>query len=105
MFQLDEDFLVQMGLGDMPEDEKKAFVLYVYQELELRIGTELSKDLSDQQMDEFEQIVKEGEQPQVESWLQQNCPRFKDVIAAEMETIRQEIMASRDKILSQAEAA
>ncbi len=50
MFQLDDSFLADLGLGNMSTDDKKAFNEHLYRELELRVGTELSKDLSDQQL-------------------------------------------------------
>ena len=36
--QFDDSFLQEMGLQAMPEDQKKAFLDYVQEELEVRIG-------------------------------------------------------------------
>lgn len=102
MFQLDDKFLEQVGLADMPEDEKKSFLLHIYGELEVRLGLELSKDMTDEQLDEFGEVAKKGEE-HVRAWLEQNCPDFEKVIESEMEKLRQDIVANKDIILSRAQ--
>ena len=57
MFQLDDKFLADIGLNDLPDEQKQAFLQHIYEELELRVGTRLSDGLSDQQLEEFEKII------------------------------------------------
>lgn len=97
--QLDDNFLVTLGLGDMPSDEKKAFLQHLYQELELRVGTELSKNLTDEQLEEFEKLINANDQQGAMQWLETNCPNYKDVVKAEIEKLRDEIMQNKDAIL------
>jgi|TARA_B100001245_G_scaffold110304_1_gene80665 hypothetical protein len=68
MFQLDDKFLEDIGLGSLPDDQKKAFLQHIYEELELRVGTRLSEGLSDQQLEEFEKII-DKDQAVIEDWL------------------------------------
>lgn len=68
MFQLDDKFLADIGLGDLPADQKQAFLQHIYEELELRVGTKLSDGLSDQQLEEFEKII-DRDQAVIEAWL------------------------------------
>lgn len=68
MFQLDDKFLADIGLGDLPADQKQAFLQHIYEELELRVGTKLSDGLSDQQLEEFEKII-DRDQAIIETWL------------------------------------
>ena len=68
MFQLDDNFLKDIGLNDMPEDQKQAFLQHIYEELELRVGTKLSDGLSDQQLEEFEKII-DKDQAVIDNWL------------------------------------
>jgi len=68
MFQLDDKFLADIGLNDMPDDQKRAFLQHIYEELELRVGTRLSDGLSDQQLEEFEKII-DKDQAVIENWL------------------------------------
>ena len=55
--QLDEQFLQEMGLSAMPENQKQAFLDYVQEELEVRIGERISKGLTEVQLNEFDQIT------------------------------------------------
>jgi succinate dehydrogenase flavin-adding protein (antitoxin of CptAB toxin-antitoxin module) len=100
MFQLDDNFLVSLGLGSMPAEEKDAFLEYVYAELEDRVGTELSKDLSDAQLEEFEKLVEQGDQSVVTQWLGEHCPNYKGVVKQEIENLRTEIIANKDRLLN-----
>ncbi len=68
MFQLDDKFLADIGLNDLPDDQKQAFLQHIYEELELRVGTKLSDGLSDQQLEEFEKII-DRDQPTIDTWL------------------------------------
>lgn len=68
MFQLDDKFLADIGLNDLPDDQKQAFLQHIYEELELRVGTKLSDGLSDQQLDEFEKII-DKDQSVIDNWI------------------------------------
>lgn len=73
MFQLDDKFLEEVGLVDLPEDQKKAFLQHIYEQLEYRVGTKLSDGLSDQQLEEFEKII-DRDQATVDGWLAAHVP-------------------------------
>ena len=103
MFQLDEDFLISLGLGAMPTEEKEAFIAYVLEQLELRVGTELSKGLSDEKLEQFEKLAEARNQAGATTWLQQNCPNYKDVVKQELEKLKQEIIDGRDRLLATSE--
>lgn len=150
MFQLDDKFLTEVGLGDLPEDQKKAFLQHIYSELELRVGTKLSEGMSDEQLAQFEAFVDASDQqktveerqpainkviqwferylPNYEQaadfqslkasapqgiepaivlseygslkWLELNRPDYKQVVAAELDTLKSEINQNKDTILS-----
>jgi len=68
MFQLDDKFLADIGLGDLPDDQKQAFLQHIYEELELRVGTKLSDGLNDQQLEEFEKII-DRDHGVIDGWL------------------------------------
>lgn len=75
MFQLDDKFLQDIGLGDLPEDQRKAFLQHIYDELELRVGTKLSEGMSEQQMSEFESFVDRDEE-KVRGWFAANMADY-----------------------------
>lgn len=87
MFQLNNSFLQDIGLGDLPDDQKQALLLHLYEELELRVGERLAEGMSEDQMQEFESIL-DKDSEKVHTWLQQHVPDyatqddFKQVLAA-----------------------
>lgn len=75
MFQLDDKFLADIGLNDLPEEQKQPFLQHIYEELELRVGTKLSEGLSDAQLEEFESIIDRKDEA-VAAWLAQHAPNY-----------------------------
>jgi len=75
MFQLDDTFLNDVGLGSMPEPEKRAFLQHLYEELELRVGTRLSEGMTDAQLAEFESII-DRKMEIVDAWLARFVPNY-----------------------------
>ena len=70
MFQVDESFLEQVGLSNMPQEQKDTFLQYAQDQLEVRIGEKMSEGLSEEQLDEFEKII-DNDQETVQKWLAQ----------------------------------
>jgi len=75
MFQLDDKFLQELGLDQLPADQKQAFLEHIYSQLELRVGTRLSEGLSDAQLAEFESFVNR-EDEKVRAWVAANMPDY-----------------------------
>lgn len=75
MFQLDDKFLEDVGLGGLPDEQKQAFLAYFREQLELRVGTRLSEGLSDAQLDEFESFI-DRDETKVNEWLEANVPNY-----------------------------
>lgn len=75
MFQLDDQFLQDIGLADLPEEQKKPFLQHVYDQLEYRVGVRLSEGMSDEQLEEFEAII--DRKPEViAAWVERHAPDF-----------------------------
>ena len=75
MFQLDDKFLQDVGLGDLPAEQKQAFLQHIYSELELRVGERLSEGMSDAQLDEFANII-DKVPGAVDEFLAQHAPNY-----------------------------
>ena len=131
MFKLDETFLQELGLENLPAEQRAAFLEQVYASLTERVGERLSSGMSDEQLVEFEAII-DRQEPELTTWLQDpqfmrlveasnlppddsnlkaefaatkwlelNRPDYRDVVTQTMAELRQEIMNSRDQILAQ----
>lgn len=58
----DDNFLKEVGLSELPAEQKDAFLKHTQEELELRVGTKMSENLSDAQIAEFEGIMNNDQQ-------------------------------------------
>lgn len=94
MFQLDDKFLQDVGLGDLPEDQKKLFLDHFREQLELRVGTRLSEGLSDAQLEEFESFI-DRKDDRVNAWLVANVPNYEE------DTIYQQLKAGAPEQIPQ----
>ena len=57
MYKFDNRFLESVGLTDLPDSQKREFLKYAQDQLEVRIGEKMSEGLTDEQLDEFERVV------------------------------------------------
>lgn len=94
--QFDDKFLQEMGLTAMPEDQKQAFLDYVQEELEVRIGERISKGLTEVQLNEFDMITDPLE---AAKWLEKNRPDYREIVTRTIEEMKAEIRANRSKLL------
>lgn len=94
--EFNEQFLQEMGLTSMPEDQKQKFLDYVQRETEIRIGERISKGLSEVQLNEFDMIT---DQEKAVEWLERNRPDFREIVSRTIEEIKAEIRANRAKLI------
>ncbi len=91
----DDDFLKEVGLAAMPEDEKKAFLEYAQEELEVRVGEEIASGIDSEKMKEFEEA--DSDEAALE-WLRANKPEYKEIVKKVTADLKLEISRNRDKI-------
>ncbi|MBQ9485097.1 hypothetical protein IJU85_03305 [Candidatus Saccharibacteria bacterium] len=94
--QFDENFLQEMGLSAMPEEQKQKFLDYVQEELEVRIGERISKGLTEVQLNEFDKIT---DQAEAAKWLEINRPDYREIVTRTIEEMKSEIRANRAKLI------
>lgn len=93
---IDERFMDEVGLGGMPEAEKRAFMEHAEEELEVRVGQRIGMGLSDAQMLEFGQIEDEAE---ATAWLERYAPNFREIVAQVYQAFKRELSDNRQRIL------
>lgn len=98
--KLDDNLLVELGLGGLPAEEKKAFLAHIYEKLELNVGVRLAEQMSEQQLAEFEQLINVGDESGAFHWLESTFPGYKDVVAEEFEKLKNEIRPLAPQILA-----
>lgn len=108
--QLDDTFLNDLGLGGASDAQKQEFIQRVLETLELRVGTRLAEELSDEQLEQFEELtpnehdseeVVSHKQNQMVDWLKTNHPDYNQVIAEELDKLKRELSSSLTTILDQ----
>ncbi len=94
--EFDEKFLQEMGLSAMPEDQKQAFLNYIQEELEVRIGERISEGLSEVQLNQFDLIT---DQAEAAKWLETNRPDYREIVDRTIAEMKEEIRTHRDQLL------
>lgn len=94
--EFDEQFLQEMGLSAMPEDQKQKFLDYIQEELEVRIGERISRGLTEVQLNEFDMIT---DQAEATKWLEKNRPDYREIVNRTIEEMKAEIRANRNKLI------
>lgn len=94
--EFDDNFLQEMGLSAMPEDQKQKFLDYVQEELEVRIGERISKGLTQVQLNEFDLIT---DQAEATRWLEKNRPDYREIVNRTINEMKEEIRANRAKLI------
>ncbi len=105
MLKLDNNLLQELGLGTLPEDQKKSMLQHIYDTLELRVGTQLANQMTDQQLAEFEQFIDAGgdsSQAQALQWLETNLPNYKQVVNDVFEALKNEVKQMASQIVAAA---
>ncbi|HXY17980.1 MAG TPA: DUF5663 domain-containing protein [Candidatus Nitrosopolaris sp.] len=105
MFQLDDNLLKELGLGDLPAAEKNKMLAHIYETLELRVGMKLAEQMTDAQLDEFEAFIDKNDEAGALKWLETNFPHYKQVVADELEKLKTEIKAQAPAIMAATMAA
>lgn len=95
--RVDEDFLQEVGLGEMPEAEKQAFIDHAEEELEVRVGQKIGAGLAPDKLDEFTKI---DDPRAAREWLEINIPGYQMEVVRVVEDFKSELRAERAAILA-----
>src|SRR5438094_488287 len=99
MFQLDDNLLQELGLGQLPPAEKNKMLAHIYETLELRVGMKLAEQMTDGQLDEFEGFIDRNDEAGALKWLETNFPNYKQVVADELQNLKNEIKQQAPAIM------
>lgn len=92
MIQIDDDFMREVGLGDMPAVEKAEFMRDAEEELEVRIGQKIGGALTEAQLDEFEAM---NDAVMAAEWLEENAPDYREIAEGIFADFKAEIRAEQ----------
>ena len=103
MLKIDDNLLQQIGLGALPVEEKRNLLNHIYETLEMRVGMRLADQMSNEQLDEFEQYFEAKDDAGAFKWLESNFPNYKDIVNEEFEKLRGEVSQNAPHILAAAQ--
>lgn len=104
MLKIDNDLLVEIGLGSLPEAEKNSFLKHIYETLEMRVGIRLADQMTNEQLDEFERYFEAKDDAGAFKWLETNFPNYKDIVQQEFDKLKAEVAQTAPQILSASQA-
>ena len=93
--RLDSKELASIGIRLEAEEETQAFADFINEELEVRIGQEISKRLTDRQLDEFDRC-KTTDSARI--FLERNCPEFRSIVQQQKDDFENEIIRYKSVI-------
>jgi hypothetical protein len=104
MLKIDNSLLQEVGLGTLPDTEKNSFLKHIYETLEMRVGVRLADQMTNQQLDEFEQYFEAKDDAGAFQWLETNFPNYKDIVQQEFDKLKAEITQTAPQILGASQA-
>jgi hypothetical protein len=104
MLKIDNTLLQDIGLGGLPDAEKNSLLKHVYETLEMRVGMRLADQMTNQQLDEFEQYFEAKDDAGAFKWLETNFPNYKDIVQEEFDKLKNEVAQSAPGILGASQA-
>ena len=105
MIKIDNALLQEIGLAALPPQEKDSLLKHIYETLEMRVGMRLADQMSNQQLDEFEQYFEAKDDAGAFKWLESNFPNYKDIVQEEFDKLKLEVGQSAPQILAAAQDA
>jgi len=103
MFQIDDKFLQSLGLNELPQAEKDSMKAHIYETLEMRVGMTLASNMTEAQLNEFEELMNKNDEAGALKWLESNFPNYRQVVAEELEKLKGEIKSAAPQIVAESQ--
>lgn len=104
MLKIDNSLLQELGLGTLPDGEKNSLLRHIYETLEMRVGMRLADQMTNEQLDEFEQYFEAKDDAGAFKWLETNFPNYKEIVQEEFDKLKAEVGQTAPQILAASQA-
>ena len=91
LVKIDDQFLADLGLTDLSDEEKTEVAEKIRTALESKVGIKLTHSLSENQLDEFNNIVSGDDPKAALDWMETNMPNYREVVMIELDAIIDQI--------------
>jgi len=92
MFDLNEEYLADIGIATMPEPARSTLVTNIKKLIQNRLNIKLADELTDDKVSELERISSSIDD--AKWWLGENFPKYRD--SAEFEQFKQQVTDGND---------
>lgn len=99
MIKIDNALLIEMGLDALSADLKKLMRQHIYDSLEMRVGNFLAGRMTNEQLNEFEELTKDHNEGDALRWLEANFPDYKETVQDQFRSLKDEIRTAAPEIL------
>lgn len=95
--RLDANGLRNLGIDFNSEEEIDMFTALIRDEMEMRVGDEMTRVMTPKQINDFENIMGNNSQAQVE-WIRENCPEHREICERVKKELREELLKFKKEI-------
>ena len=104
-FNLDEAFLVDVGLDSLPDPDKPAMLAHIKEQLVMQVGEALVKRLKPAALAQFSHLSKQNDSLQILAFLKQHIPDYQVILRAEIKSFKQRLRAEAPQLLEKIQAS
>lgn len=87
MIRLDLRILQECELFGIDANTGNCFLMAIYHSLEMRAGTRLASEMSEDELKEFEALIESGDEASALRWLEENYPYYREIVRNEFISI------------------
>lgn len=100
MITLNDDLLVELGLGELSPDDKRSLLAHLYETLQTRVGSILAERMSLADLDEFDSFMERDDQEGAVAWMNKTIPGYQETVNEEFEALKAEVRSQVPKVLA-----
>jgi Protein of unknown function (DUF5663) len=102
VISINDDLLRRLGLGGLPDPDRRLLCEQIYETLEHRVGERLADAMSSVQLDEFEVFFDARDDAGAFGWLELNFPNYKEIVQVEFDALQRQIKEETPLIIAAA---
>jgi len=91
--QVDDQFLVAMGLDGLSEEEKQESLAVILKTLDMNVAQRVSDQLTEEQLAQFDDLLDKEDEEAITKWLSENVHNYQQIIEEEAQKMKDEATA------------
>jgi len=100
VISLNNELLVELGLGSLPVSDRNLLLQHMYETLEARVGKTIAETLTASDLEEFAIVMEAGIPEASLAFLVRVCPDYQTFVQHEFATLIEEVRAQAPELLA-----